>query len=104
MSVQRDRINQSRINAGLTPLPETYTLRVMHDGAVLREQTGLDLEDGEREYVKTQKFYLNLPNPEAADRTTVQLFRESDGHVEHEITFWTPDAVDDLTEMQFHSL
>lgn len=104
MSVQRDRINQARINAGLTPLPETYTLRVMHDGALLAEQTSLDIEDGEREYVKTQKFYLNLPNPEAADRTTVQLFRESDGHVEHEITFWTPDAVDDLTEMQFHSL
>ena len=45
MSVQRDRINQARINAGLTPLPETYTLRVRHDGAVLREQTGLDLDD-----------------------------------------------------------
>ena len=51
MSVQRDRINQARINAGLTPLPEnqarinagltplpeTYTLRVMHDGAPLTE-------------------------------------------------------------------
>ena len=24
MSVQRDRINQARINAGLTPLPETH--------------------------------------------------------------------------------
>lgn len=79
-------------------------LHTPRHGAPLREQTGLDLEDGEREYVKTQKFYLNLPNPESADRTTVQLFRESDGHVEHEITFWTPDAVDDLTEMQFHSL
>ena len=30
MSVQRDRINQARINAGLTPLPEIMSARITH--------------------------------------------------------------------------
>lgn len=64
----------------------TYTLRVILDGALLAEQTGLDWEDGASEFSRTESFYLNLPNPALASGTTIQLFRESDGRVEFELT------------------
>lgn len=66
---------------------ETYTVRSIWEGEKLTEQTGLDYEDAVDFYDQTEKFYLNAPDSAQASGVTVQMFRESDDHVEREITF-----------------
>lgn len=66
---------------------DTYTLRVIWEGEILAEQTGLDYETGFAEFDKTESLYLNLPDSEAARGTAVQLFRESDDWIEAETAF-----------------
>ncbi len=64
-----------------------YTTRSMFEGTVLAEETGLDIEAAEEYFTDLEKFYLNAPGSEQASAVTLQLFRESDGHVERELTF-----------------
>ncbi|QRI45055.1 hypothetical protein QEH45_gp66 [Microbacterium phage Shocker] len=65
----------------------TYTVRTIWEGELLSEKTGLDYEDATDLFESEEKFYLNLPDSHRAAGTTIQMFRESDGHIEREVTF-----------------
>lgn len=68
--------------------PATFTVRAIWKGDLITgDRNGLDYEDAADIYESEEKFYLNLPDSHRAAGTTLQMFRESDGHVEREVTF-----------------
>lgn len=87
----------------MSDAPETYTVRSIWEGELLSEVTGLDEEDANRVYAEKHRYYLNLPNSESAEGITVGIIRESDDWVMEEITFYTPNLIDQMTEAQFHA-
>lgn len=66
---------------------ETYTVRAMWEGGNLSELTGGDHEAASTAYDALESFYLNLPVASQAEGVTLQMSRESDGHVTRETTF-----------------
>ncbi|QDK03247.1 hypothetical protein SEA_DEJAVU_121 [Microbacterium Phage DejaVu] len=65
----------------------TYTVRAMADGMILSDLTGGDWESAKSAYAALERYYLNLPDASLATGVTLQLFTESTGYVEYEVTF-----------------